>query len=89
MKTITIEIEDHEYKAMEHVASSPEDWSEHAVKNRCRKAIDEIVNDYTKRALDEGVQIPSSSELIVNDAYERKWIMTAKEHNEKLESQRD
>tara|TARA_Y100000401_G_C8319527_1_gene224464 strand:- start:80 stop:367 length:288 start_codon:yes stop_codon:yes gene_type:complete len=86
MKTITIEIEDHQYKAMEYVAVSPEEWSKNAVKNRCRKAVDEIVNKYTNRALDEGVQIPKSKELIVDDAYERKWVVTAKQQTKDAEN---
>ena len=34
---------------------------------------------YTNRALDEGVQIPATRELIVADAFARGWAQTAAE----------
>jgi len=34
---------------------------------------------YTTRALDEGVQIPATRELIVADAFTRGWAQTAAE----------
>ena len=44
---------------------------------RARIANDEIVSIYTNRALDEGVQIPATRELIVADAFTRGWVKTA------------
>ena len=87
MTTITIELNDTQYKGMEYVAVSPEDWADNAVTNRARIAIDEIVDVYTKRALDEGVQIPATRELIVADAFTRGWVKTAQQRNEETESQ--
>ena len=76
---ITITISDAEYKALEYVAASPEEWADNAVTNRVKIAMDEIVSLYTNRALDEGVSIPSTREEIVTDAYARGWIQTAAE----------
>ena len=81
MTTITIEITDTEYSAMEYAALSPEDWSDNAVKNRARIAIDEIVQIYTSKALDEGVQIPTTRDEIVADAFARGWVKTAAQVN--------
>jgi hypothetical protein len=36
---------------------------------------------YTNRALDEGVQIPATRELIVADAFTRGWVKTAEQRN--------
>jgi len=84
MKTIIIELTDHQYKAMEHTVFSPEEWSKNAVENQCRKATDDIVGKYTKRALDEGVQIPNSRDLIIDDAFDRGWVTTLKQHDENI-----
>lgn len=74
---ITISISNTEYTALEYVAMSPEEWTNNAVTERARLAIDKIVALYTTRALDEGVSIPSTREEIVADAYSRGWIQTA------------
>tara|TARA_Y100000590_G_scaffold292924_1_gene329887 strand:+ start:1210 stop:1500 length:291 start_codon:yes stop_codon:yes gene_type:complete len=78
---IIITITETQKKALEYVTPSIQDWSDNAVHNRARIAIDDIVDIYTKRALDEGVQIPATRELIVDDAFTRGWVITAKEHN--------
>ena len=86
MKTITIELTDTQYKGLEYVAVSPEEWGDNVVTNRARIAIDEIVKIYTERALDEGVQIPATRELIVADAFTRGWVKTAQQRNEEAQS---
>tara|TARA_R100000329_G_scaffold111766_1_gene91790 strand:+ start:326 stop:595 length:270 start_codon:yes stop_codon:yes gene_type:complete len=82
----TITLTDTEDKALSYASLSQQDWIDNAVHNRCRIAIDEIVNIYTKRALDEGVQIPATRELIVADAFTKGWVKTAKQNNEELQS---
>ena len=81
-QTITIELTETQYKGLEYASLSPEDWADNAVTNRARIAIDEIVKIYTERALDEGVQIPATRELIVADAFARGWVKTAQQRNE-------
>lgn len=44
--------------------------------------IDKIVQLYTTKALDEGIAIPATRELIVSDAHTRGWIQTAEEQAE-------
>lgn len=80
-QTIQIELTDTQFKGLEYAALSPSEWAENAVTERCRIANDEIVSIYTNRALDEGVQIPATRELIVADAFTRGWVKTAAERN--------
>lgn len=65
MNQITITLSDAEYKALSYVAVSPEDWISHAAHERCRLAIDEIVNLEVQRKLDLGEPITGSKEDIV------------------------
>ena len=86
MTTITIELTETQNKGLEYASVSSQDWIDNAVHNRCRIAIDEIVKIYTERALDEGVQIPATRELIVADAFTRGWVKTAQQRNEEAQS---
>ncbi len=79
MPDITITLTDTQLKGLEYCAMSPQDWAENAITNRARIANDEIVQMYTTRALDEGVQIPATRELIVADAFTRGWVQTMAE----------
>ena len=79
MPNITITLTDTQMKGLEYAAVSPQDWAENAVIERARRANDEIIKMYTNRALDEGVQIPATRELIVADAFTRGWAQTAAE----------
>ncbi len=86
MKTLTIAISNTEYQALEYVAVSVHEWSDNAVTARAFSAINDIVQLYTTRALNEGVSIPATRELIVQDAYDRGWIETANSVNAALVS---
>ena len=81
----TITITDTEDKALSFASASQQDWIDNAVHVRCGKAINEIVKIYTERALDEGVQIPATRELILADAFTRGWVKTAQQRH--LEAQ--
>lgn len=85
MPDITITLTDTQYKGLEYAAADPQDWADNAVTERARIANDEIVQLYTNRALDEGVQIPATRELIVADAFTRGWVKTAAQRNEEAE----
>jgi hypothetical protein len=87
MPDITITLTDTQYKGLQYCAMSPQDWAENAVTNRARIANDEIIQMYTTRALDEGVQIPATRELIVADAFTRGWAKTAAQVQAELEAQ--
>ena len=85
-QTIQIELTDTQFKGLEYAALSPTEWAENAVTERARIANDEIVSIYTNRALDEGVPIPATRELIVADAFTRGWVKTAAVRNAESES---
>jgi alkylhydroperoxidase/carboxymuconolactone decarboxylase family protein YurZ len=87
MPNITITLTDTQMKGLEYAALSPQDWVENAAINRARQANDEVIKMYTERALDEGVQIPATRELIVADAFARGWAQTAAQVQTAAEAQ--
>ena len=86
MPDITVTLTTTQLKGLEYVADTPQDWADNALTERARVANDEIVSIYTNRALDEGVQIPATRELIVADAFTRGWVKTAAVRNAELEA---
>jgi len=81
MPNITITLTDTQYKGLQYAAADPQDWADNALTNRARIANDEIISMYTNRALDEGVAMPATRELIVADAFTRGWAKTAAQVN--------
>ena len=81
MPDITITLTDTQYKGLEYCALDPQEWADNALTNRARIANEEIIQMYTTRALDEGVAIPATRELIVADAFTRGWAKTAAEQS--------
>jgi len=65
MATYTITLSDAEDKALHVVALSAQDWIDNAVHERCRIAIDEIVNAEVQRKLAAGESITGSKDDIV------------------------
>lgn len=65
MATYTITLSEAEDKALGCIAISQEDWINNAVHERCRLAIDEIVNAEVQRLLAEGQPIVGSKDDIV------------------------
>ena len=86
MPNITITLTDTQYKGLQYAAIDPQDWADNALTNRARIANDEIISMYTNRALDEGVAIPATRELIVADAFTRGWAKTAAQLNAEAEA---
>jgi hypothetical protein len=64
-KTYTIILSDAEDKALHIVAASAQDWIDNAVHERCRIAIEEIVNHEIQQKLAAGEPIVGSKEDIV------------------------
>lgn len=87
MPNINITLTDTQMKGLEYAAFSPQEWVENAVTERARRANDEIIKMYTTRALDEGVQIPATRELIIADAFTRGWVQTAAQVQAAVEAQ--
>ncbi len=79
-KQYIITLTDAEDKALSVVALSQQDWIDNAVHNRCRIAIEEIVNAEVQRKLAAGEPITGSKEDIVLAAQ----VETAAERSAKL-----
>lgn len=77
MPTITVELTAYQLKGLEYSCNTPQDFADNALHNEARISNENIVTMYTVRALDEGVSIPATRELIVADAYTRGWAKTA------------
>ena len=82
-KTITVTLSDAEFKALEVVAISAQDWIDNAVHNRCRIAIEEIVAKEVERITASGGSISGTKEDIVNAA----TIKSAAERQAQLEAE--
>lgn len=65
MVEYTVRLSDAENKALGVVALSQQDWIDNAVHERCRIAIDEIVNAEIQRKLAAGETISGTKEEIV------------------------
>jgi hypothetical protein len=65
MKTYTITLSDAEDKALGVIALSKQEWIENAVKERCRIAIEEIVNAEIQRKLSIGEVVAGTKDDIV------------------------
>jgi hypothetical protein len=83
MKTYTITLTDAEDKALGFVAYSQQDWIDNAVHERCRLAIEEIVNAEVQRKLAANEPITGSKDDIVMAAD----VETAAERNARLEAE--
>ena len=79
MATYTITLTDAEDKALHSVAIAAQDWMDNVVHERCRLAIDEIVNSEVQRLIAAGQTISGSKEDIVLAA----TVETAAEKNAK------
>lgn len=83
MATYTITLSAAEDKALKAVAVSAQDWIDNAVHERCRIAIDEIVNAEVQRKLAAGQSITGSKDDIVLAAN----IESAAERQARLEAE--
>jgi len=83
MATYTITLSNAEDKALKSVAVSAQDWIDNAVHERCRIAIEEIVNAEVQRKLAAGEPITGSKDDIVMAAN----IESAAERNARLEAE--
>jgi hypothetical protein len=79
-QTYTITLTDAQDKALSVVAVSPQEWINNVVHERCRLAIEEIVNAEVQRKLAAGQPITGSKDDIVMAAD----IETAAERNDRL-----
>jgi hypothetical protein len=83
MATYTITLTNAEDKALKTIALSAQDWIDNAVHERCRIAIDEIVNAEVQRKLAANEPITGSKDDIVMAAN----IESAAERKARLEAE--
>ena len=81
MATITVEITDSEFKALEHIAVDPAGWIKEFVIHRAFVATEDIVSLVTTHCLDNELTIPSTREAMITFAYENKLIEKAADQN--------
>jgi len=84
--TITVSLTDTQKKAIEYLVINPQEFLNNFAHETARKSVDEILSIYTTRALDEGVAIPATRELILADAFTRGWVKTAEQRNAEAEA---
>ena len=70
MTSITVKLTDTEYKAMQFIAMSPQEWVDNSVKNRARKAIDSICEILIEHCNENSIAIAIGKEAQVAQAYE-------------------
>ena len=75
-----------EDKALSYAAFSQQDWIDNAVHERCRIAIDEIVQVTVAKCLETGTQIPGSRDEMVDLAFAQGWVKTAAERQAEAEA---
>ena len=83
MATYTITLTNAEDKALKTIALSAQDWIDNAIHERCRIAIDEIVNAEVQRKLAANEPITGSKEDIVMAAD----VESAAERKARLEAE--
>lgn len=82
----TITLSAAEDKALSYAAFSQQDWIDNAVHERCRIAIDEIVQVTVAKCLETGTQIPGSKDEMVDLAFAQGWVKTAAERQAEAEA---
>lgn len=64
MPAFTVELTDLEVKSLGYVAVSPSDWIQNAVRERCRLAMEEMVNDTIQFNLANSLPLAPTKEEI-------------------------
>ena len=82
--TITLSVA--EDKALSYAAFSQQDWIDNAVHERCRIAIDEIVQVTVAKCLETGTQIPGSKDEMVDLAFAQGWVKSAADRQAEAEA---
>ena len=81
MTDYVITLTDTERMAMEFIAADTNDWIQHAVHERARVAIEEIIQLSVQKFIEAGQSIPGSKDEIVAAAYANGWVKTAQQRN--------
>ena len=88
MTQYSIQLSIAEDKALSFVALSQDEWIQNSVHERCRLAIDEIVNITVQKCLETNTAIPGSKDAMVDLAFTQGWVKTAAQRNAEAEAAR-
>lgn len=83
----TITLTAAEDAALSYAAFRQDDWIQNAVHERCRIAIDEIVQITVQKCLETGTQIPGSKNEMVTLAFAQGWVKSAAERQAEAEAE--
>lgn len=86
MAQYIVELTETENDALSYVTVSQDDWIQNAAHERCRIAIDEIVQITVQKCLETNTQIPGSKEQMVSLAFEKGWVKTAAQRQAESEA---
>jgi hypothetical protein len=84
-KEYKIQLTETENLALSHVALNPQDWIDNAVHERCRVAIDEIVQLTVEKCFATNTRLPNTKEDMVDLAFLKGWIKTAADRQKDIE----
>ena len=76
MVKISVEVSDVQMMALEFTGEDPQKWLQKAIKDRAKFSMEYIARIYRRRAKEDSVEIPTSLEGIVKDAFKRRWLIT-------------
>lgn len=75
-----------ENAALSYAALSQDDWIQNAVHERCRIAIEEIVQITVAKCLETNTQIPGSKDEMVTLAFQQGWVKSAADRQAEAEA---
>jgi tRNA U34 5-methylaminomethyl-2-thiouridine-forming methyltransferase MnmC len=87
MTTYTITLTETEDKALSYAALSQDAWIQNAVHERCRVAMDEIIQTAVTNFLAIGEPIPATREAIVERALELGLVKSAAQRQAEAEAE--
>lgn len=87
MTQYTVHLTQTENQALSYAALSQDDWIQNAVHERCRIAIDEIVQITVTKCLETNTQIPGSKDEMVTLAFQQGWVKSAADRQAEAEAQ--
>jgi primosomal protein N' len=86
MATYTTTLTEAENKALSYTALAQQEWIDNAVHERCRVAIDEIVNITVQKCLETNTAIPGTKDAMVDLAFAQGWVKTAAEQKAEVDA---
>jgi hypothetical protein len=86
MTQYIIELTQTEDMALAYASASQQEWIDNVVKNRCRIAIEDIVKIAVEKAMETGVQLPTTKNAVVAMAFEQSWVKTVVQSNAEYEA---